>query len=150
MKKPTVDDLPLAYRQFVDLFNREQYWESHEVLETPWRHNRSRFYRGMIIYASAFVHAQRGNPRGVWKQMCKAERYLSEYGSHYMGLDLNDLMRRLKQCKDLVDAEKLARTNQVPPQGEALTRVIPFHRLHLDETRIRGDEVEMIEEELCH
>ncbi len=55
---------PTALEAFVELFNQEAFWESHEVLEGPWRETRSDFYHGLILYASAFVHVQRGIPTG--------------------------------------------------------------------------------------
>ena len=30
---------PSALEAFVELFNQEAFWESHEVLEGPWREN---------------------------------------------------------------------------------------------------------------
>lgn len=135
--------LPIQYVEFVQLFNAGEYWESHEVLEGPWREYRSRFYRGMIIYASAFVHGQRGNPRGVWNQLIKTERYLNEFKPYYMGVDLERLLRHVVTCKSIVDVETLARSGRVPPKDQALTAVIPFDRLVLHDRLIRGDEPEL-------
>ena len=74
---PDLQDLPQALHRFLELFNAREYWESHEVLEGPWREWGSDFYQGLILYASAFVHAQRGNPRGIRAQLEKAERKLA-------------------------------------------------------------------------
>lgn len=129
---------PKAYLRFIELFNQAEYWESHEVLEWPWRENRSPFYRGVIIYASAFVHGQRGNPRGVRKQLLKAKRYLKEYRPVYMGLDIERLLSHLEECLRLV-------TVPDPPEDDELRRVLPFDRLELRREWVRGDEPELHE-----
>ena len=127
---------PGEYLHFVELFNAGKYWESHEVLEGPWRINRSPFYKGMIIYASAFVHAQRGNPCGVFKQLCKAKRYLSEYRPHYMGVDVDRILAHADSCIELVGVPD-------PPRGSSLVHAIPFARLSLKAAHLRGDEPEL-------
>lgn len=127
---------PREYLRFVELFNAGKYWESHEVLEGPWRVSKSPFFKGMIIYASAFVHAQRGNPRGVVKQMRKAERYLAEYRPHYMGMDVDRILSHAARCMAI--AAQLA-----PPAGQEFARAFPFDRLTLDPGLVRGDEPEM-------
>lgn len=132
----SIRPFPDEYLHFVRLFNARKYWESHEVLEGPWRANKSPFFKGMIIYASAFVHAQRGNPRGVLKQLRKAERYLESYRPYYMGVDVDRIMAHSKVCLALVSVPE-------PPQGKALEQVIPFDRLTLDVARVRGDEPEL-------
>jgi hypothetical protein len=55
--QPTGTNLPEPLVDFVARFNAREFWESHEVLEIPWRTGRSEFYHGLILYASAFVHA---------------------------------------------------------------------------------------------
>jgi len=126
---------PAEYLRFVELFNLGKYWESHEVLEGAWRRSKSPFYKGMIIYASAFVHAQRGNPRGVAKQLRKAERYLGLYRPYYMGIDVARLLSHSSRCMAVVSREE-------PPCGSDLVEAIPFGRLELDPRLVRGDEPE--------
>ena len=87
-----VGAFPAALRRFVELFNDEQFWESHEVLELPWRENRSEFYHGLILLASAFVHAQRGNRHGVVAQARKAAAALEAFRPTYLGLDVDELL----------------------------------------------------------
>lgn len=128
--------LPKDYLRFVELFNAGSYWESHEVLETPWRANRSPFYKGMIIYASAFVHGQRGNPRGVRKQLMKAEKYLAGYLPHYLGVHVEGRLLHARRCRILVDGAS-------PPSGDALAEALPLDRLILRREWIRGDEPEL-------
>ena len=76
----------------MELFNQEAFWESHEVLEGPWRETGSDFYHGLILYASAFVHVQRGNPHGIGAQLVKAERFLQEFRPAYLGSSAHSFM----------------------------------------------------------
>jgi uncharacterized protein len=87
--------MPLELEAFVQRFNQGAYWDSHEVLEAAWRRNRSQFYHGLILYASAWVHWQRGNRHGVLAQLDKAEPLLRERGAGYLGVDLAALLRDL-------------------------------------------------------
>ncbi|HET7560458.1 MAG TPA: DUF309 domain-containing protein [Limnochordia bacterium] len=128
---------PAALIEFVELFNAERFWESHEVLEQPWRSNRSRFYQGLILMASAYVHVQRGNPIGVRKQLLKTRRRLAGLPKSYLGIDLARIDH---------ESERLLRIVESPhaPTGTALQRSVRFLRLSLDRELIRGDEPELV------
>lgn len=127
---------PAALEHFVDLFNRGAYWESHEVLEDDWRRLGSGFYQGLILYASAFVHAQRGNRHGILAQLDKAEERLRPYLPGYMGIDVAGIFDHARICREVVAAN--------PDVGrDAWERLIPFPRLALAAERVRGDEPEL-------
>lgn len=130
---------PRAYLDFLELFNQQRFWDAHEVLEGPWRRHRSTFYKGLIIYASAFVHVQRGNPRGVAKQMAKVLHYLPPYRPSYLGLDVDAILEDAQQCRQRVLAEE--ETLRAEPRR--LRERIAFPRLRLDPARCRGDEPEL-------
>ena len=85
--------LPPCLETFVDLFNKGAYWESHEALEPEWKRTRSEFYHGLILYASAWVHHERGNRHGILAQLTKAEPLLEEYSAGYLGIDVAGLLR---------------------------------------------------------
>jgi predicted metal-dependent hydrolase len=86
--------LPPALEDFVDLFNKGAYWESHEVLEPEWRRTRSSFYHGLILYASAWVHQERGNPHGIQAQLAKARPLLEHHVPGYLGIDVAALLEQ--------------------------------------------------------
>ncbi len=90
---------PPALQRFVASFNAGRYFESHEVLEQAWVKIRSPFYKGLIIYTSAFVHLQRGNFRGVVKQMGKVPRYLSAFQPGYLGIDVAAILTHAAQVR---------------------------------------------------
>ena len=79
---------PAALKAFLDLYRKGEFWESHEVLEGPWRALRSEFYHGLILYASAWVHWQRGNAHGVGAQLGKTITRLEAVPEAYLGLDV--------------------------------------------------------------
>jgi predicted metal-dependent hydrolase len=108
-------------------FNAREFWESHEVLEGPWRMGRSEFYHGLILYASAFVHVQRGNRKGVQGQLAKAARRLSPYRPAYLGLDVDAILADAERCVQLA----------------ASGAPVPLPALHPDPALVRGNEPEL-------
>lgn len=138
MRGDVVDPgFPTAFLEFIRLFNAQEYWESHEVLEQPWRTNRSDFYQGLIIFASAFVHAQRGNPVGIRKQMTKVFGKLERYRPHYMGINVEAVLQHAAECIDFVRANPALR-------GDALTDAVSYPELQPDRRLVRGDEPELV------
>ncbi len=128
--------VPAALREFAERFGRGEYWESHEVLETPWRGNRSGFYKGLILLASAWVHVSRGNPRGVAAQLRKTRRELEPYRPAHLGVDVDAL---------LAHAGCLEAAVATDPGGGARAWAFrcPPPDLAPDPARVRGDEPEL-------
>ena len=127
---------PAALTSFVELFNEEAFWESHEVLEEPWRNNKSDFYHGLILFASALVHVQRGNAHGILAQLEKAERYLQPYRPAYLGIDLEPLLQFSMECH-----QAIREGPEVP--GTEWQEVIQFPVIRLEAEHVRGDETEL-------
>jgi len=119
---------PPALIEFVRLFNAGEYWQSHEVLEAPWKEGRSDFYHGLILLASAFVHRERKNGRGILAQLDKAEPVLSRFRPHYLGIDMNKTLR-------LAEGLRATLASGLTAGEEA--------RLELDRGLVRGDEPEL-------
>ena len=69
-------------RHGIDLFNREEFFVCHEVLEeiwTPERGPRRLFLQALIHFAVAFYHDSRGNPVGATRQLRKGLRKIAAY-----------------------------------------------------------------------
>jgi predicted metal-dependent hydrolase len=66
-------DVHDALFKYVELFNKERFWEAHEVLEGVWRLNRDKGLQGLIILAAAFVKLQENNPRAFEELMTRAK-----------------------------------------------------------------------------
>ncbi|GAB6945447.1 DUF309 domain-containing protein [Vulcanisaeta sp. JCM 14467] len=64
-----------AVRRYIELFNKERFWEAHEVLEKIWHRNRNEGIRGLIILAAAFVKIQENNP-GAFKRLMMTAKEL--------------------------------------------------------------------------
>ncbi len=81
-------------KDFVTLFNDRSFFEAHEVLELLWLETEGRekdFYKGLIQCAAAFVHHQRGNPKGAQKLYQRANSYLKSYLPHFGGINTEKL-----------------------------------------------------------
>lgn len=129
--------LPGPLERFVALFNRGEYWASHEALEDAWRATDSGFYHGLILYASAFVHARRGTRHGILAQLGKAERALGPYRPSHLGVDVEAILEHADRCRRLVEAR------EEPPPGQAWADLVPFPTLSPDPSVVRGDEPEL-------
>ena len=90
---------PQPYLECIRRYNAGEHWHAHEVLEDLWRATcepeRRRFYQGIIQLAAAFVHAERGNMRGVQRLLAKAAAKLDAVSSPYLGLDVAALLRAM-------------------------------------------------------
>jgi predicted metal-dependent hydrolase len=70
-------DLDAHYLGYFDCFNRQLFYEAHDVLEELWLTDRrgpdGDFYKGLIQLAGAFVHVQK-NRRGPAQALLKLAR----------------------------------------------------------------------------
>lgn len=132
-KALAVNVLPEPLLGFLELFNAGEFWESHEALEAAWRHNRSAFYHGLILLASAFVHVDRENAHGVRAQLGKAQRALSPFVPTYLGFDVAALLEHMARCRRLAEAEAQDWASRIRPP---LLAPVPG--------LIQGDEPELI------
>src|SRR4029434_7633093 len=70
------------YYAYFDCFNRQQFYEAHEVLEELWRGkpgpNRG-FYQGLIHLAGAFVHFQKNRLKPAVALLSLAEANLNQF-----------------------------------------------------------------------
>ena len=86
------------YRRGLELFNRREFYECHEVLEELWFAEAGpakRFYQGIIQLAVAFYHHENGNPRGALKLLERGLGHLTPYAPVYDGLNLQALLPEL-------------------------------------------------------
>jgi predicted metal-dependent hydrolase len=84
--------LDAHYLGYFDCFNRQEFYEAHDVLEELWladRHGPSgNFYKGLIQLAGAFVHLQKERLRPSAALFKLARTNLSQYPKVQEQLDL--------------------------------------------------------------
>lgn len=91
--------LPQPYLECIRLYDAGRHWDAHEVLEDLWRATadpqRRLFLQGVIQLAAAFVHAERGNMRGVRSLLAKARAKLETAPTPYLRLDVAALLEEM-------------------------------------------------------
>lgn len=90
-------DLPL-YRRGIELFNRAEFYDAHEVLEDVWRPSaepEKKFLQALIQAAVALHHHSTGNVVGCRSLMARALRNLQGYPEGFCGVELASLRAAL-------------------------------------------------------
>jgi predicted metal-dependent hydrolase len=85
-------ELEAHYLGYFDCFNRQLFYEAHDVLEDLWlpdRHGMNgNFYKGLIQLAGAFVHLQKNRLRPAAALFKLALANLGKYPGEHKQLDL--------------------------------------------------------------
>jgi predicted metal-dependent hydrolase len=85
-------ELDAHYLGFFDCFNRQLYYEAHDVLEDLWLVDRKGadgdFYKGLIQLAGAFVHLQKNRLKPSAALFKLAKGNLEKYPIRHHHLDL--------------------------------------------------------------
>ncbi len=81
-------------------FNREAFFEAHEVLEDLWHEYRDTdriFIQGLIQIAAAFYHLQSHNLRGAISQLAKGRDKLTHYLPTHMEVSVAGLLEDVQE-----------------------------------------------------
>ena len=85
-------DLDARYLGYFDCFNRQLFYEAHEVLEDLWLLDRhgpdGDFYKALIQLAGAFVHLQKNRLRPSAALLKLAQANLARYPARHGRLNL--------------------------------------------------------------
>lgn len=95
------DELPEQYREGLRLFNAEEFFECHEVLEELWGATQGepkKFIQGLIQAAVALFHFGNENFGGAKKLYLAACEKLTPYGDEYMHIALGRFLADFQQC----------------------------------------------------
>lgn len=99
---PTSDPLNTAtLGEAVRLFNVQEYFACHDVLEELWGDSLGSdrdFFQGLLHVAVSLHHLSEGNPTGARKMHVSSLRYLSNFGSGFQGVQLDQLRAELRVC----------------------------------------------------
>jgi predicted metal-dependent hydrolase len=101
------EEYPEQYLAGLRLFNDEEFFESHEILEDLWsetQDERKKFYQGLIQAAVALLHFGNGNLGGAKKVYLSCRKYLEPYQPGYEGVNVSQFLQDLQFCfQELID-----------------------------------------------
>ena len=90
-------DLPAHYLGYFECFNRQLFYEAHDVLEELWLADRKGpnygFYKGLIQFAGAFVHLQKERHGPAAALFRLGQTYLVKYSPRHERLDVAEVLR---------------------------------------------------------
>ncbi len=78
------------FRRGLELIDRREFFEAHEVLEELWRDSRGEerlFLQSLIHFAVGYYHAEQGNAEGARLQLTKALQKIAGYLPAFGGID---------------------------------------------------------------
>ena len=89
-------ELDAHYLGYFECFNRGLFYEAHDVLEELWLPNRNGsngpFYKGLIQFAGAFVHLQKGRLGPAAALLRLARSNLQKYPAIHERLAVTDVL----------------------------------------------------------
>jgi hypothetical protein len=98
---------PHNFRHGIDLLNRGEFYDAHEVLEDVWRAcagAEKKFLQGLIQLAVGMHHHSRGNDVGARSLLARAARNLREYPDEFMGIPLSRVLQSIAECECALEA----------------------------------------------
>jgi predicted metal-dependent hydrolase len=116
-------DYDARYVEFFERFNRQRFFEAHEVLEALWLPQRQGpngpFYKGLIQLAGAFVHWQKNRSGPAAALLGLARANLQKYPAIHDGLSVAGTLALVEEWLCRLQAagvagQPLAQTS--PPQ----------------------------------
>jgi predicted metal-dependent hydrolase len=101
------DEYPEHYREGLRLFNEEEFFECHDVLEELWSETtgpEKKFIQGLIQASIALFHFGNENFGGAKKLYLSARKNLDPYGQEFMGILLGNFLQDFETCfRELLD-----------------------------------------------
>lgn len=109
-------DIRILLERGVELFNKENYFEAHEVWEDAWQQEqgeRRRFLQGLIQVAAGFVKLQRRQPRGARALLERGAGNIAKHADGDSGIDLPQLLESVSKWRDV--AERMTSSGEFDP-----------------------------------
>ena len=89
------------------LFNEEEFFECHDVLEELWSEAtgpEKKFIQGLIQASIALFHFGNENFGGAKKLYISARKNLDPFGQQFMGIELGEFLKDFQKCfQELLD-----------------------------------------------
>ena len=109
------------YLGYFECFNRQLFYEAHDVLEELWLEQRSgpnySFYKGLIQLAGAFVHLQKNRLRPAGALFKLARTNLQKYPVTHERLNVGQVLSLIENWLGRLEADSYA-TNPLSPGNE--------------------------------
>jgi len=101
-------ELDAHYLGYFECFNRQLFYEAHDVLEELWLPDRKGangdFYKGLIQLAGAFVHLQKQRLKPAAALFRLAETNLKKYPGEHERLDIPGVLRVVEAWLQALEA----------------------------------------------
>ena len=100
-------DLQKLCREGIELFNRREFFECHEVLEEIWTpavQPERWFLQSLIHFAVAFYHHERKNKAGAGRQLRKGLRKIENYLPEWGGVNTAAIASAAQRCLATIEA----------------------------------------------
>src|SRR5208283_663629 len=117
------EKLDAHYAGYFDCFNRQLFYEAHDVLEELWLKDKygpnGAFYKGLIQLAGAFVHLQKNRPHPAAALFKLALANLEKYPHRHERLDVAAVCGLIRHWLGMLEAARFERnplTNETQPK----------------------------------
>ncbi|MBC8095082.1 MAG: DUF309 domain-containing protein [Akkermansiaceae bacterium] len=102
-------ELNAHYLGYFECFNRQLFFEAHDVLEELWLADRTgpnySFYKGLIQLAGAFVHLQKNRLRPSAALFKLAQANLLKYPAIHERLEVEKVLRLIEEWLGLLEGK---------------------------------------------
>jgi predicted metal-dependent hydrolase len=123
-------DLNANYLGYFECFNRQLFYEAHDVLEELWLRDKQSanysFYKGLIQYAGAFVHLQKNRLRPAAALFKLAQTNVAKYPASHEQLDTANLLATIKNWLERLEASDYS-LNPLTPNSAPRLHLIESH-----------------------
>jgi predicted metal-dependent hydrolase len=120
--------LDAHYLGYFDCFNRQEFYEAHDVLEELWLADKhgptGNFYKGLIQLAGAYVHLQKERLRPAAALFKLARTNLGQYPQTHERLDLSAVLALIETWLAWLEAGAFAR-NPLREQPAPVLTLLP-------------------------
>jgi uncharacterized protein len=104
--------LDAHYLGYFECFNRQLFYEAHDVLEELWLDDRKgpndAFYKGLIQLAGAFVHLQKNRVRPSAALLKLARANLEKYPAVHQHLNVGQVLKVIHEWLELIESQEFA------------------------------------------
>jgi uncharacterized protein len=120
-------ELDAHYLGYFECFNRQLFYEAHDVLEELWLDQRSgpngAFYKGLIQLAGAFVHLQKNRLRPAGALFKLADANLQKYPDRHEQLAVGTVRELIQTWLQRLEAGRFE-TNPLVPESAPELRLL--------------------------